>query len=202
MNQILVILVSYLIGSIPFSYISSKAKGKDPRKTGTGNVGASNVVAVAGKRAGVIALTGDILKGIAAIAIARYYSLPDWGIALAGLAAVIGHDFSIFLGFKGGKGIATTGGVLIGLQPIFAFLVLLLWFLIMLVLRYFIPSTILVLCLVPFMMWMGSFRLEYIGFAVGALFLALYAHRNDIKRFLAGEELSISDSLAKYLKKK
>ncbi len=201
MNLIFILLICYLIGSIPFSYLSSKARGKDPRKGGTGNVGASNVVVVAGARAGALALIGDILKGVAAIAIARYYSLSDFGIALAGLAAIAGHDFSIFLGFQGGKGIATTGGVLIGLQPLFAILVLMLWILIMIIFRFFIPSTILVLFLIPLIMWMGSFRVEYIWFAVGALMLALYTHRKDIERFLAGEELSISNSLAKYLKK-
>lgn len=102
MKFILVVLASYLIGSIPFSYIFSKLRrGVDPRNVGTGNIGATNTLVVAGKTAGALALAGDIGKGAAAIFLARYFGLSDWGIAFSGLAAVVGHDFSVFLGFRG-----------------------------------------------------------------------------------------------------
>ncbi len=201
MTVALVVLASYLIGSIPFSYLFSRLRGVDPRKAGTGNVGASNALAVAGKRVGALALAGDIGKGIAAILLARYFGLSDWGIAFSGLAVVIGHDFSAFLGFKGGKGVATTGGVLIALDPIFAALALLLWILCMVILRYFIPSTILVLSFVPVMMWMGSWRLAYVVFGILAAVLAIYVHRADLQRFFSGNELTIRESIAKYSKK-
>lgn len=201
MKLLLIIFLSYLIGSIPFSYLFSKLKGADLRKGGTGNVGATNVLVVAGPLAGALALIGDITKGILAIQLARYFNLSDWGIALCGLAAVAGHDFSIFLRFSGGKGVATTAGVLLALGPLFSMLVLLLWIIAMIVLRYFIPSTILILAFLPVMMWMVSWRVEYICFATGAFLLAVYTHRADIQRFFAGEELTIQESMAKYLKK-
>jgi glycerol-3-phosphate acyltransferase PlsY len=201
MTQFLVIVASYLIGSIPFSYLFSRLKGVDPRKAGTGNVGASNALAVAGKTAGALALAGDTGKGIAAILLARYFGLSDWGIAFSGLAVVAGHDFSVFLGFKGGKGVATTGGVLMALDPIFGTLALLLWILSMVVLRYFIPSTVLILCFIPVMMWMGSWRLAYIVFGILAAVLAIYVHRSDLQRFFSGNELTIQESVAKYSKK-
>ncbi|MDD5382729.1 MAG: glycerol-3-phosphate 1-O-acyltransferase PlsY [Candidatus Margulisbacteria bacterium] len=201
MKTVLVIVASYLIGSIPFSLLASKAKGADPRQAGTKNVGATNALVVAGPIAGAVALFGDIGKGIAAIYLARYFSLTDWGIVFCGLAAVIGHDFSIFLRFKGGKGIAATGGVLLALDPIFGIITLLLWILTMFLFRYFIPSTILVLCFVPVMMWMASWRGEYITFGILSALLAIYAHRQDLKRYFAGDELTIQESLAKYRKK-
>lgn len=197
----LVILASYLIGSIPFSYLFSKFKGQDPRRAGTGNIGATNALVVAGPAAGILALIGDIAKGVLVVQLARYFNLSDWGIALCGLAAVAGHDFSVFLKFSGGKGVATTGGALIALGPLFAMLVLLLWLSTMLMLRYFIPSTLLVLAFLPIMMWLTSWPPAYIVFAFGAFLLAAYTHRTDLQRFFAGNELTIQESLAKHLKK-
>lgn len=201
MKLLLIVFLSYFIGSIPFSYLFSKLKGADPRKAGTGNVGATNALVVAGKIAGALSLAGDIGKGIAAISIARYFGLSDGGIAFSGLAVVLGHDFSIFLNFKGGKGVATTGGVLIALDPVFTFLVILTWVLAMVVLRYFIPSTILVLAFVPVMMWMGTWRMEYIIFGMANAALAIYAHRLDLQRFFEGKELTIQESFTKYFRK-
>jgi len=201
MKTVILIIIAYLIGSIPFSYLSSIIKGKDPRQGGTGNVGATNVLVVAGPLAGVLALVGDILKGYLVVMLARYFNLSDWGVVFCALSAVVGHDFSLFLGFSGGKGIATFGGALIAMDPLFALLVVLLWILAMVITRYFIPSTILILFLIPFLMWLGSWRIEYIFYALGALGLGLYTHRRDIKRFLDKKELTIQESMAKHLKK-
>jgi len=198
MKLLLVILFSYLLGSIPFSHIFARLKGKDVRAAGTKNVGATNALVVAGPLIGALALMGDVLKGCCAVGLARYFSMPDIGIALAALAVVAGHDFSIFLGFKGGKGVAATGGVLFALDPVFAILVIFLWILCMVVIRYFIPSTILVLCFLPVMMWMASWRAEYVFFGAANALLAVYTHRNDLKRYFAGQELTIQESLKRY----
>ena len=198
----LIIIAAYLIGSIPFSHIFPRLlKGHDVRQQGTGNVGASNALIVAGKWAGLLALAGDIAKGIAVIVLARCFGLADWAIAAVALAAVLGHDFPIFLGFKGGKGVAVTGGVLMALDPIFGTLVLLFWIFVMLIFRYFIPSTVLVLCLVPVLMWMGSWRVEYIIFGVINAGLGIYAHQANLRLFFTGKELTISETLAKHFKK-
>ena len=105
MIEIGVILLSYLIGSIPFSHILPKIKGQDTSKKGTKNIGATNALVVAGPFVGALALMGDIAKGLLPVLLVSYYLNNPWISALAGLAAVLGHDFSIFLKFKGGKGI-------------------------------------------------------------------------------------------------
>ncbi|MBN3032814.1 MAG: glycerol-3-phosphate 1-O-acyltransferase PlsY [Candidatus Saganbacteria bacterium] len=202
MKSLLIIAAAYLTGSIPFSHIFPRLiKGHDVREKGTKNVGASNALVVAGKRAGLLSLLGDTGKGIVAVLLARYFELPVWAIAVCALAAVIGHDFPVFLKFKGGKGVATFGGTLLALDPVFTALVVLLWLFVMLVLRYFIPSTVLIMCFVPVLMWMGSWRPEYIVFGVLNAALGIYAHRANLALFFAGQELTIQESLAKHLKK-
>ncbi len=198
----LLIAVSYLIGSVPFSRIfPSVLKKRDVQREGTGNVGASNALIVAGKRAGLLALLGDTGKGIAAVLLARFLVQPDWVIAACALAAVVGHDFSIFLKFHGGKGVATFGGTLIALNPALTVLVVLFWIFVMLIWRYFIPSTVLVMCFVPVMMWMGSLRPEYIIYGILNALLGIYAHRANLLLFFSGQELTIQESLAKHFKK-
>ena len=198
----LFIVISYLIGSVPFSRIfPSLMKNRDVQREGTGNVGASNALIVAGKRAGLLALLGDTGKGIVVVLLARAFGLPPWAIAACALAAVVGHDFSIFLRFHGGKGVATFGGTLIALDPVLTVLVVLFWIFVMLVTRYFIPSTVLVLCFVPVMMWMGSWRPEYILYGVLNAALGVYSHRKNLATFFAGQELTISETLAKHFKK-
>jgi glycerol-3-phosphate acyltransferase PlsY len=198
MKLLLVVALSYLLGSIPFSHIFAKLKGKDVRMAGTKNVGATNALVVGGPVVGLLALLGDTFKGFLAVWLARYFNLPDAGVVCCAFAAVVGHDFSIFLNFKGGKGIATTGGILIALNPVFTVLVILLWILAMVVVPYFIPSTLLILCFLPAMFWVASWRNEYVIFGIANALLGLYAHRNDLKRFFAGQELTIQESIRKY----
>jgi glycerol-3-phosphate acyltransferase PlsY len=201
MEIFLIILISYLLGSIPFSHIFPKIKGHDVGKKGTKNIGATNALVVAGPIMGTLALAGDIAKGYLAVSIALYYSPLPWVAVLAGLAAIIGHDFSIFLKFKGGKGVATTGGALMAFDLIFAVFVLLLWLLLILVSRYFIPSTLIMLGIIPLLMWVLGKRMEYIVFGFLAFALVLYAHREDIKRIISGKELNTSESVRHYLRK-
>ena len=126
------LLVAYFVGSIPFSFLVARAfGGKDVRREGSGNVGATNVARTAGKAAGLLALAGDLAKGVAIIFIARWIvARPDWPyaagpqpwqsremwIALAGLVAVLGHMFPVWLRFHGGKGVATAAGVVAALD--------------------------------------------------------------------------------------
>lgn len=196
------LLACYLIGSLPFSFIFAKLRrGVDPRQAGTGNVGASNTLIVAGKLAAILALIGDTAKGVGAIMLARHLGLNDWGIALSALAVVLGHDFSVFLGFKGGKGVATTGGVLIALDPLFTAIITLLWILCILMLQRFIPGSLLTFISIPLVMWLGSWHVSFIIWGVVNAGLAMYAHRMDLERFLAGKELTIQESLVKTFKK-
>ena len=192
---------SYLLGSIPFSHIFPKLKGKDIRKGGTKNIGASNVLVVAGPLMGALALFGDIAKGYLAVSLASYYSPNPWLAVFAGIAAILGHDFSLFLKFKGGKGVATTGGALIAFDPIFAFIVFLLWILVIIVSRYFIPSTLIIAASLPLMMWVLGKRIEFVVFGILAFVLILYTHREDIKRLISGKELRTSEAVKHYFKK-
>ncbi|MFH1347484.1 MAG: glycerol-3-phosphate 1-O-acyltransferase PlsY [Candidatus Margulisiibacteriota bacterium] len=196
-----IVLLSYLLGSIPFSHIFPKLKGKDVRKGGTKNIGATNALVVAGPIMGVLALAGDIGKGYLAVYLAQQYLVVPWGITLAAVAAVIGHDFSIFLKFKGGKGVATTGGALFAIDLVFGISALLFWILLILISRYFIPSTIIILGCIPVAMWVLGMRVEFIAFGILAFILALYTHREDIERIISGKELNTSESIKKHLKK-
>lgn len=118
MHHILVYLLSYLIGSIPSAFLMTRLfKKVDIRREGSGNVGGMNTYSVAGLLPGVITIILDILKGTAAVLIAGYLSGLSYSIFIAGILAVLGHNYSIFLNFKGGKGLATTAGVFLALSP-------------------------------------------------------------------------------------
>jgi glycerol-3-phosphate acyltransferase PlsY len=198
MKVLLVILIAYLLGSIPFSHIFPRLKGHDVRKKGTKNVGATNALVVAGPKIGALALAGDVAKGFLPVLICRYYFSSPWLGVLAGLAAIAGHDFSIFLKFKGGKGIATTGGALIAFDPIFTFIITLLWILLIVITRYFIPSTLIILGVIPIMMLVLGKGIDLFTFAALAFVLALYAHREDIMRIITGKELKTSEAIKYY----
>ena len=123
------LLLSYLLGAIPFGVIVGKMRGVDIRAVGSGNSGATNVWRTLGPVAGTTVFTLDVLKGLAAPYLARILIAPDahWLIALCGALAVLGHTFSIFLKFRGGKGIATGLGMAVGLMPIPALIAFAIW---------------------------------------------------------------------------
>ncbi|NPB05787.1 MAG: glycerol-3-phosphate 1-O-acyltransferase PlsY [Aquificae bacterium] len=125
----LLIAAAFLLGSIPFGFVIGKLKGVDVRKHGSGNVGATNVARVLGKPYGVLVYILDFLKGfVPTLAAVKLYGPESWTVTAVGLAAVLGHMFSPFLGFRGGKGVATASGVLFALSPFLGLLVLGIWF--------------------------------------------------------------------------
>jgi len=113
-----VLLAAYLLGSIPTGVLLARSAGIDPRRTGSGNIGATNVARTAGGRLGLFTLVGDALKGALAVAVAHAASDAAWAPPAAGLAAILGHLWSVFLRFQGGKGVATTLGVFLFLSPL------------------------------------------------------------------------------------
>src|SRR5574343_376572 len=116
---ILAILAAYLLGSVPFAMISSKLFGlADPRTYGSGNPGATNVLRSGNKKAALMTLIGDALKGTVAVLVAQSLNFSDTLVALVALAVFLGHLYPVFLGFKGGKGVATAAGILLALDPI------------------------------------------------------------------------------------
>lgn len=201
MQIIFLLVLSYLLGSIPFSHIFPKLKGKEVSQEGTKNVGASNALIVAGPLAGALALIGDVLKGFLAVFIALRLNQPEIMVALCAILVIVGHDFSMFLKFNGGKGVATTLGVLFALDPIFTLIIILIWILVIAVSQYLIPSTLFMFLALPiFFVVLGKSGF-YVFFSLVACGLALYAHRMDIKRFLDGKEIKVSQSLSHFFNK-
>ena len=141
MRVLIPIVLSYLLGSIPFGYLIVSAKtGGDIRQTGSGGTGATNVSRRAGKAAGILTLVFDALKGVAAVLIARLLLTHQehalWWIGFAGLVAIIGHIFPVWLGFRGGKGVATGVGVFLVLTPLAVLVAGLLFLIIVALTRY------------------------------------------------------------------
>ncbi|MDD4170470.1 MAG: glycerol-3-phosphate 1-O-acyltransferase PlsY [Desulfotomaculaceae bacterium] len=191
MLYVWVVLASYLIGSIPFSYlIALYWKGIDIRKTGSGNVGMTNVWRNAGPVAGVIALTGDLGKGALAIMLARYYGDPLL-VALSGMAVLAGHSWPLFLGFKGGKLVATGVGVLVAISPPVGALVAIIWLAAVGITKYVSVASILAVSSIPFLMLAFHLERPYLAAGLFITFFAVYKHIPNIKRLLAGTEPKI-----------
>ncbi len=191
---------AYLVGSFPTGYLVGKARGVDLRAHGSGNIGATNALRVLGKPAGTFVLLVDALKGWLACAwlpqaVVRALATspssattPDWLPLLGGLAAVLGHNFTCWLRFKGGKGIATSAGVLIGLVPL-AFVTVLATFLgALAVSRIVSLSSLLAAAILPVATWYWHRQPLLTAFTAALAALAFHRHRANIGRLLAGTE--------------
>jgi acyl phosphate:glycerol-3-phosphate acyltransferase len=183
----LAFIIGYLLGSIPFGLILTRLAGTpDLRSIGSGNIGATNVLRTGRKGLAAATLICDMLKGTAAVLIAGYYGGPDAAM-LAALGAFLGHLFPVWLGFKGGKGVAVYIGVLIGLFWPAAVVFCLLWIAIAATTRYSSLSALVASFVTPiFLWWLGHITLASL-FAALTLLL-FYMHRANIARLLAGTE--------------
>jgi len=183
-------LLGYLLGSIPFGLILTRLAGtKDLRSIGSGSIGATNVLRTGSKALAVGTLLGDALKGTLAVVIAGYYGGPNAAM-LAGLGAFLGHLYPVWLKFKGGKGIATYIGVLIGLFWPAAIVFCVIWLATAFTTRYSSLSALIAAFVTPlFLWWFGHPALASL-FVVLTL-LSFYAHRENIKRLQAGTESKI-----------
>ena len=195
-SYIVTALAAYLLGSIPTGYLVAKAKGIDIRSVGSGNIGATNVFRILGKPAGIFVLVADALKGFLAVWLTQEFS-PHFNIAaghlemhliLAVVGAILGHNYTCFLKFKGGKGIATSAGVLMALAPAAFVVVLTVFILVVFVSRYISLGSITAAFCLPFAVWFfnGSKTMVGIMAALGAL--AIYKHKANIGRLLNGTE--------------
>jgi len=183
MNYYLILLIcisGYLIGSIPFSYLVAKwTKGIDLRYFGDGNVGASNVERVAGRKAGTAAFLLDCLKGIFPVFFTIWIlKLPEWSGVLAGLSAIGGHNWPVFLGFRGGKGMSTTIGVVGTLVPIESAILLIPLFFLYRFLKHGIFSVMILGPLLPVLCWL---RGRSAGIIWGTIFILLFVYLNGLK---------------------
>lgn len=204
MKFILLILLSYLLGSIPTSFLIGKWwKGIDLRQFGSGNVGATNAFRVLGKTAGILSLVGDVAKGLISVTLLPIFLnfstfvsnsptfLKDLIFVCAGLAAVCGHNWTIFLKFKGGKGVATSLGVVLGLMPKPALVAILIWCLIVFLSKYVSLGSITSAITFPFLVYAYENSMVYFALSIILCLLIVLRHRSNISRLLKGTENKI-----------
>ena len=192
MTKIIVIVVAYLLGSIPFGYLIVQRKvGADIRQTGSGGTGATNVSRRAGKAAGVLTLLLDAAKGSVAVLIAKAAGGGDWVIAVAAIAALVGHIFPVWLGFRGGKGVATAVGIFLVLAPIAVLCAGVIFIAIVALTRYVSLGSIIAAVLIPVFVWFLSGSQPLLTAAIVAAALIVFAHRGNIKRLASRTESRI-----------
>lgn len=189
------IISAYIIGSFPTSFILATFKGVDICQVGSGNAGATNVLRTVGKLPAAITLVVDILKGVFAVTLVTnfFYSFDiplvyDFYRGLLGLVVVCGHIWSVFLKFKGGKGVATTVGVALGIMPAALLPVFLIWAIVFYVTSYVSLASIMSLLLFPAIACILKYPFYTILFSVVICSISIYKHRENIKRLLRGEE--------------
>lgn len=186
--KLLVVIVAYLIGAIPTGYLVGRwLRGIDIRRYGSGNIGFTNVLRVLGPVPGVITLLGDVGKGFLAAKLGFVTGGANLAI-ITGLTAIAGHSWPVYLGFKGGKIIATGFGVLLALAWQVALLALALWLVVFLLTRYVSLASIVAAVSVPVSMILWRERVGLILFGLVAAAVALYKHRDNIRRLRQGTE--------------
>ena len=180
---------AFLLGAIPFGYLAGKLKGIDLRAHGSGNIGATNALRVLGWKIGLPVLLLDVLKGYLPVLLAQRLALSPWWVVGAGLLAILGHTYSPFLGFRGGKGVATSLGVLIGLSPLIAVITLAAFILVIAITRYVSLGSLIgavteAICFLA----LPGLPLSYRLLGLLAAFFVILRHRPNIKRLLDGTE--------------
>jgi len=196
LDYIMVAVAAYLLGSIPTGFLVAKAKGIDIRSVGSGNIGATNAMRVLGKPAGIFVLLMDAAKGfgavwLAALLLKQFNANADVETAriIAGIFAVLGHNYTCWLKFKGGKGIATTAGVYLALAPWAVLVGLVVFILAMVFTKYVSVGSIAAAVALPATVWIMTPQNIFLGIVSTALgALAIYKHKSNIQRLLAGTE--------------
>ncbi|PWU07658.1 MAG: acyl-phosphate glycerol 3-phosphate acyltransferase [Verrucomicrobia bacterium] len=190
-------LAAYLLGSIPTGYLVGKLYGKDLRKEGSGNIGATNVVRVLGKKWGYLVFIVDFLKGslavLCAFALAKDSTQREWLALVAAILAILGHNFPIWLKFRGGKGVATTAGVILVLLPRLVFIAAaIVWGLVFFTTRYVSLASLLASIVIPvtcgILYWFGKLSLLFLWISLGICALVIWRHRSNLTRLYAGTE--------------
>ena len=212
MRPAAIIVLAYLLGAIPFGYLIVRAReGADIRDVGSGGTGATNVSRKAGKAAGLLTLVLDASKGAAAVLVARLIlGLPifgdaeaagffDWWVAIAAILVIIGHMFPVWLGFRGGKGVATGVGVFLVLAPLAVVAAGIIFVLIVISTRYVSLGSIVAASIIPLFIWLqhGLIRpvAEFWPTLIAALLIAtliIFAHRGNIRRLVQRTESKFS----------
>lgn len=187
----ILIVVAYAIGSIPFGiFISKTMSGIDPRHAGSGNIGATNVLRVAGKKQAILTLVGDILKGLLPVGLAQFFEVEQQGILLIGFSAILGHIFPVLLKFKGGKGVAVSLGVFLGIAPVIALIALVIWIAGVSYGKYSSVGALAAFGALPFLAILLKPEPAFILFSFVVAALVYFRHKDNIVRLIRGEEKS------------
>jgi len=187
---LLLSLAAFVIGSIPTGLIIAKSKGIDLKQKGSGNIGATNVLRTTGKWPAVLTLCGDILKGAAAVLLAKYFETGVLYEGVIGICSILGHNFSLFLKFKGGKGVATSLGVLSIYSPYAALFTLLLWLLTVLITKYSSLGALVSFGFLPVSMILFDTG-KKLPIALAITLMMFLRHKENISRLVRGTELKV-----------
>ena len=187
--EIAYIVGAYLIGSVTFAIIVCRLSGsEDPRRVGSGNPGATNVVRAGGWPSAVATFVGDAAKSAVPLGIALHFGVEDWVLAGIALAVFLGHLFPVYHGFKGGKGVATYLGVLIGTQPLAALMWAGGWLTLVGIFRHSSIGGITMCAAAPLLLWWQSASYQLIAISVLMSVLVVIRHQQNIKNLIAGTE--------------
>jgi glycerol-3-phosphate acyltransferase PlsY len=186
---LLMTVLAYMLGGIPFGIVVSKALGlPDPRTVGSKNIGFTNVLRVSGKKAGILTLLGDFGKGWVCAWVAMHWLTVESYIMVVAFAPILGHMFSPFLGFKGGKGVATAVGVVLGLSPSIGLLLLLIWLGAVAIWRYSSGGALAAFGCFPIVTIVNEQRQEFFIFSLVISALIWIKHKDNIVRLWRGTE--------------
>jgi len=186
-------VLGYLMGSISSAVVIARMMGlKDPRTEGSGNPGATNILRYGGRKAAVLTLLGDVLKGVVPVLIARALTQDPVILAAVVVAAFLGHLYPVFFGFKGGKGVATAFGVFAALNPWLGLAMAVSWLIVAAAFRYSSLAALTTAALVPVYVWWLQPGTAYLLMALVVVALLFWRHRDNIRRLLAGTESKIS----------
>lgn len=195
-------VLGHVCGSIPSGlWLVQAFHGIDIRNYGSKNIGTTNVFRTVGPKTAVLVLAADALKGIVAVAIVSHFFASPFLDVVTALGALLGHNYSLFLGFKGGKGVATALGLLIFLMPKVALGSFGVWLVLVLLTRYVSLGSVVAAIVTPFLAWHLAYPTAYVGFAAIAAFFVVLRHKENIHRLLTGTESKIKPGNAKDLKK-
>lgn len=185
---VLAVVLGYLFGSVPFGYLVGRYwSGIDIRQRGSGNIGATNAFRVLGRAAGSLVFAGDLAKGLVAVLLGTWIGGPVFGL-VTGTAAVAGHNYSAFLGFRGGRGVATSAGAVMAAAPAVLAASLAVWVATLLAGRYVSLASIMAAVSLPVFTLVFGYGVEYLVFALVLAFLIIYGHRPNLQRLSKGTE--------------
>ena len=189
LNLLIAAVLGYMLGSLPFAVIVSRLfRLEDPRSFGSGNPGATNVLRGGSKLAALLTLLGDAAKGWFAMFVAAQVGAGGMAIAVAGVAAFLGHVFPFTLRFRGGKGVATALGVLLGFSPAVAGVTAAIWLAVAALTRYSSLAALAAAAAAPFVAWKVVGRMEVTAATAVMCLVLAYRHKSNVRKLLAGTE--------------